>query len=147
MSIILDSNTRKGKWIIVDLPGHRIEIYEDGRLVKAIVHFSVGRKGHLTPLVHDTQILPHKRFRVHKSSIYPRPSGGASMPYSLFFTETAAFHGGSVQQESHGCVHLQDRDAQWLFDWVAGTEVHVRFVGPYSHRHSSADPGPHWRVG
>lgn len=68
------------------------------------------------------------------------------MPYSLFFTESAAFHGGRVQVESHGCVHLNDLDAQWLFKWVGSNTVHVRFVGPYSHEHSAADPARNWKI-
>lgn len=68
------------------------------------------------------------------------------MPHSLFFTESAAFHGGSVQVESHGCVHLNDMDAKWLFDCVGGSTVKVRFIGPYSHQHSEADQAGKSRV-
>ena len=68
------------------------------------------------------------------------------MPYSLFFTQSAAFHGGPVNVESHGCVHLNDHDAEWLFRWVGATTVHVRFLGPYSHQHSAVDPARNWRV-
>jgi hypothetical protein len=135
-----------GRWIIVNLPGHRIRVYEEGRLIKEIHHFSVGRPLHLTPLLSDALILPGKRYIMHRSSIYPRPHGGAPMPYSLFFTDTAAFHGGSVTIESHGCVHLKDLDAQWLFGWVGATTVHVRFIGPYSHQHSEAEPNRNWRI-
>jgi lipoprotein-anchoring transpeptidase ErfK/SrfK len=135
-----------GRWIIVNLPLHQINIYEQGWAVNQIVHFSVGREHHLTPLVNDGQILPKKRFRMHKSSLYPPPHGGAQMPYSLFFTESAAFHGGPVTVESHGCVHLKDADAKWLFDWVGVSVVHVRFIGPYSHKHVSVDSKPDWRM-
>ena len=130
-----------GRWIVVDLPAHRIRTYEEGQLVKQIFHFSVGRRGHATPLIHDGLILPNKRYKMHHSSHYPPPNGGAPMPYSLFFTQSAAFHGGSVHVESHGCVHLNDADAQWLFSWVGASTVHVRFIGPYSHEHSSIDAG------
>jgi hypothetical protein len=124
----------EGRWIVVDLQPHVIHVYENGREVKRILHFSVGRPHHLTPLYKDTTILPHKRYLKHKSSIYH-----ASMPFSLFFDETRAFHGGSPNKESHGCVHLMESDASWLFHWVGKNEVHVRFIGPYSHKHVSAD--------
>ena len=129
-----------GRWIIVNLADRRISVCEEGRLIRQVAHFSVGRPGHPTPLVSDALILPDKRYRMHRSSFYPRPHGGAPMPYSLFFTETAAFHAGSVHAQSHGCVHLNDADAQWLFNWVGNNTVHVRFIGPYSHQHSAVGP-------
>jgi len=136
--LALDSASRHRK------PGHHIYICEDGKLVKDIAHFSVGMKGHLTPIHEDVKILKDKRYRMHKSGTWPKPHGGAPMPFSLFFTEDAAFHGGSVHVESHGCIHLGEKDARWLFEWVGKTEVRVHFIGPYSHKHSSKEARPHW---
>jgi lipoprotein-anchoring transpeptidase ErfK/SrfK len=131
---------QRGRWIIVDLPAHVIHVYEGGKEVRKIFHFSVGRTHHQTPLYNDATILPHKRYLKHSSSIYHAP-----MPYSLFFDESRAFHGGSVNVESHGCVHLNETDAPWLFHWAGKHEVHVRFIGPYSHKHVSADPVQDWK--
>ena len=133
-------DTRKGRWIVVDLQPHVIHVYNDGSEVRKIEHFSVGRLHHQTPLYKDVHILPDKRFTQHQSTIYH-----ASMPYSLFFDQTRAFHQGDVTVESHGCVHLSKDDAHWLFHWVGKHDVHVRFIGPYSHKHVRAHDGSNMR--
>lgn len=126
---------QKGRWIVVNLPEHKIHVFLDGQEVKTIEHFSVGRPGYLTPLLKDAEIDPDRRYRHHMSGEFHAP-----MPYSLFFNKGRAFHGGNVRVESHGCVHLNDTDAPWLFEWVGKHKVHVRFIGPYSHKHVQADP-------
>lgn len=54
-----------------------------------------------------------------KSSIFPIPTGGAPMPYCMFFNKGQALHGtpsdhvveGNV---SHGCVRMHVEDARWV---------------------------------
>ena len=52
------------------------------------------------------------------STQYPidKVSGGAPMPYCMFFYEGYALHGSTLPgyNDSHGCVHLFYRDAEWL---------------------------------
>lgn len=51
------------------------------------------------------------------SSVYPRPRGGAPMPYCMHFFKGYALHGSASvpgQNASHGCVRLFVEDAQWL---------------------------------
>lgn len=67
-----------------------------------------------------------------KSSIFPLPSGGAPMPYCMFFNRGQALHGsppGHVidGNASHGCVRLEVSDAEWLrFNFATvGTKVVV----------------------
>lgn len=52
------------------------------------------------------------------SSKYPKPEGGAPMPYCMFFHGGQAFHGspGGVRKAhlSHGCVRMFVSDAEWL---------------------------------
>ncbi|MBA8924160.1 hypothetical protein BC739_001357 [Kutzneria viridogrisea] len=44
----------------------------------------------------------------------------APMPNSVFFAPGGiAFHEGSLEQASHGCVHLRAEDAQRFFDTLA----------------------------
>ena len=51
------------------------------------------------------------------SPSFPIPSGGAPMPYCMYFTKYQALHGsynvvyGNI---SHGCVRLKVNDARWL---------------------------------
>ena len=57
------------------------------------------------------------------STKFPRPRGGAPMPYCMFFNGGQALHGspGEVVDGniSHGCVRLFVDDAEWLrYDFV-----------------------------
>lgn len=52
-----------------------------------------------------------------KSSAYPKPNGGAPMPYCMHFHRGYALHGSNTvpgHNASHGCVRLFNEDAQWL---------------------------------
>jgi hypothetical protein len=70
---------------------------------------------------------------MHPSSLYP----GALMPYSLFFVKEGrddvadcAFHQWDTFAPSHGCIHLNGADAQWLFEWAGDDPVRVSVHGP-----------------
>jgi len=125
------SATHVGRWIVVSLADHEIRVLQDGGTVRAVHSFSTGRAGHLTPLIADGRIDPHRRFREHTSSLYKSKSGkAAEMPFALFFQDGCAFHGGDPDVESHGCIHLARPDAEWLFNWVGQSEVRVQILGP-----------------
>lgn len=53
-----------------------------------------------------------------KSKIYPRPYGGAPMPYCMRFSEMGyAIHGSNSvpsHNASHGCIRVVPSDARWL---------------------------------
>ena len=52
-----------------------------------------------------------------RSSRYPRPYGGAKMPYCMFFSKYYAIHGSNDvpnYNASHGCVRVHTKDASWL---------------------------------
>lgn len=52
-----------------------------------------------------------------KSSKFPRPRGGAPMPYCMFFNGGMALHGSNqvvAANVSHGCVRLETPDAEWI---------------------------------
>jgi len=52
-----------------------------------------------------------------KSSRYPKPHGGAKMPYCMFFSKYYAIHGSNnvpKYNASHGCVRVTPDDAYWL---------------------------------
>ena len=88
------------------------------------------RKGHASGGSHYCRDIgracrtPVGSFRVHakrgancRSSIYPRPRGGARMPYCTFFRGGYAIHGSPhvpYYNASHGCVRVYPKDAQWL---------------------------------
>jgi hypothetical protein len=119
--------------ILVDLKPFVITVSEYGQVVRTITNFSVGRAGHHTPLFENGSLSLTKRDRYHTSNIYPPPNGGAPMYYALFFTEapSCAFHEGNPNVASHGCIHLVQRDAAWLWDWAMGHPVGLTIRGPY----------------
>lgn len=52
-----------------------------------------------------------------KSSKFPRPRGGAPMPYCMFFRGGYAIHGSpyiSNRNTSHGCIRVKTGAARWL---------------------------------
>ena len=64
--------------------------------------------------------------RYHMSTKYPEPSGVNNMDYSLFFNGGIALHQGNENAYSHGCIHLNKKDAALLFKLIKnGTRVIV----------------------
>ncbi len=52
-----------------------------------------------------------------KSSKYPIPTGGAPMPYCMFFRGGYGIHGSShvpAYNASHGCIRVKPTQAKWL---------------------------------
>ena len=70
-----------------------------------------------------------------RSSKYPRPHGGAPMPYCMFFNGSQAIHGSPSSHVvagnvSHGCVRVHVADAEWLrFQFVDGPTGGNRYRG------------------
>ena len=65
-----------------------------------------------------------------RSSRYPRPKGGAPMPYCMFFNKHYAIHGSPNvpnHNASHGCIRVKPKAAKWLrFNFITiGTKVVV----------------------
>jgi hypothetical protein len=57
---------------------------------------------------------------------HSREYNQAPMPYSVFFAPGDAFHGGSLQRASAGCVHLGDEDSKAFFNYLqVNDEVQV----------------------
>lgn len=81
---------------------------------------------------------PQGSFRIHslgsagcRSTIYPKPRGGAPMPYCMFFSKYYGVHGSydvPNYNASHGCVRVTPSDAAWLrFNFMTvGTRVVVK---------------------
>jgi hypothetical protein len=103
-----------------------IRVSDDGNPTRTITDCSIGRAGHHTPEFSGP--LSNDRERLHISHKYHAP-----MPFSLFFEDGCAFHEGPTHIPSHGCVHLNPTDAEWLFDWAARDPVTVKINGPYPH--------------
>ena len=81
--------------------------------------------------VQGTYTIQRRQGAGCKSSKYPRPNGGAPMPYCMHFYKGYAMHGSNTvpgYNASHGCVRLFTSDARWInqqFVRVGSTKVQI----------------------
>jgi lipoprotein-anchoring transpeptidase ErfK/SrfK len=113
------------KEIVVDLSLQMAYAMEDG-IVVFDGRISSGKRGRETP-AGDYRIIQKKRH--HKSNLWPKPNGGAKMPYMMRLTNSGiAMHLGYVPNKpaSHGCIRLEPGFAQKMYKWArVGTYVYV----------------------
>ncbi len=113
------------QYIIVNLSEQVAYAIENGSIVFD-GRISSGKKGRETPEGEYT-ILQKKRH--HRSNLWPKPHGGAKMPYMLRLTNTGiAMHLGYVPNRpaSHGCVRMEQGFAQEMFAWAkVGMKVYI----------------------
>ena len=106
----------------VDLSDDLTWLQSDGRVTYGPVRMEPGPPG--TP--HAT---PRGTFRVQwKAGVnYISTEYDEPMPYAVFFAPGGvAFHGGSLTDASHGCVHLDTGSARYYHDHLpVGAEVVV----------------------
>lgn len=110
-------STRK---VVIDLHNKAFAAYnEEGELVRwgpisAGKDCSEFENSCSTPK--GTFKIYRKENRKYKSKKYPKPFGGAPMPYAMFFSGGIALHGSTLpgRHDSHGCVRLLNEDAKWL---------------------------------
>ena len=117
------------KEIVVDLSEQTAYAIENGYIVFE-GRISSGKAGRETPSGEYT-IMQKKRH--HKSNLWPKPNGGAKMPYMMRLTNSGiAMHLGYVPNRpaSNGCIRLKQGFAQKLFRWArVGTVVTVEGRG------------------
>ncbi|MGH3196852.1 MAG: L,D-transpeptidase [Streptosporangiaceae bacterium] len=106
----------------VDLSDHLTWLQSDGRVTYGPVRMEPGPPGtpHATP--RGTFRVQWKAGANYISTEYDEP-----MPYAVFFAPGGvAFHGGSLTNASHGCVHLDNGSARYYHDHLpVGAEVVV----------------------
>lgn len=105
----------------VDLGAKRAWLIDrGGKVVRGPVPISSGKPGHETPRGMFPVLFKDKD---HRS----REFDNAPMPNSVFFAEGGiAFHGGDVNRQSSGCIHLAPPDDVAFFDFLAvGDEVQI----------------------
>jgi hypothetical protein len=115
---------RPGKIVVVFLCGQYAAEYVDGQLV-AHGRASTGMLGYETPPGRYVVCWHPPDAKNYRSKKYPRPNGGAPMPWATFICEEGqpsggiAFHGGEIPRpharsygSSHGCVRVS-KDLAW----------------------------------
>jgi len=118
------------KKIVVDLTKQVAYAYEGDKLVyKGWI--SSGKEKFKTPTGRYRVLAKEKE---HISNEWPKPNGGAKMPYMLRLTWSGiALHLGYTPNRpaSHGCVRLKNGFAQKLFKWATvGTRVIIKGKAP-----------------
>ncbi len=126
LSTAIASSKGIEKKIVVNLAKQEAYAYENNKLVlKGWI--SSGREEFKTPQGRY-RVLAKEKF--HISNEWPKPTGGAEMPYMLRLTWSGiALHLGYVPNRpaSHGCVRLKNGFAQELFKWAdIGTRVIIK---------------------
>ncbi len=109
--------------IFVDLAEQRAYAINNGkRLFSGAI--SSGKDGRETPTGYF-KVLDKDKY--HVSNLWPKPNGGAKMPYMIRITNSGiAMHIGRVPgyRASHGCIRLKRKFAKRLYKWVKfGTPV------------------------
>jgi lipoprotein-anchoring transpeptidase ErfK/SrfK len=109
----------------VDLTDHLTWLQSDGRITYGPVPMEPGPPGTQRATPRGTFHVQWKAGPNYISTEYDEP-----MPYAVFFAPGGiAFHGGSLTNPSHGCVHLDIGSARYYHDHLpVGAEV-VAFLG------------------
>ena len=95
----------------VDLSENRTWLLDGrGTVVHGPVANTHGARGHETP---TGDFVVQRKDRYHVSQEFE----GAKMPYAVFFdSEGRAFHQGTLERQSAGCVRLGEADAKRFFE-------------------------------
>jgi hypothetical protein len=110
----------------VDLDSQKAWLFNDGKIVRGPVPISSGGNGKQTPIGHSLRV--YRKEKDHKSLESRLPNGQpAPMPNAVFFEDGGiAFHSGSPNRSSAGCIHLNPADAEAWFNYLdIGDQVQV----------------------
>jgi lipoprotein-anchoring transpeptidase ErfK/SrfK len=100
----------------VDLEKQIAWLIRDGKVTRGPMRISSGGHGEATPVGHSLRV--YRKEKDYKSNESRLPNGQpAPMPYSVFFQDGGiAFHGGSPDRASGGCIHMALPDAIATFN-------------------------------
>ncbi len=104
----------------MDLSDHLTWLQSGGRITYGPVAMEPGPPGTQRATPRGTFHVQWKAGPNYISTEYGEP-----MPYAVFFAPGGiAFHGGSLNMPSHGCVHLDISSARYYHDQLpVGAEV------------------------
>jgi len=108
-----------GAKVCVDLSSEQAWLMKDGQVTYGPVPIDAGTKSHPTPA--GTFHVLFKDINYHSTEFHNAP-----MPYSVFFYPGDAFHEGSLNVASHGCIHLSASAAKTFYNTLQpGDEVQI----------------------
>jgi lipoprotein-anchoring transpeptidase ErfK/SrfK len=110
----------------VDVEKKQAWLIKDGKIIRGPVAISTGGAGTDTPTGDSFRVF--LKDKNHTSNEFKLPNGQpAPMPNSVFFEDGGiAFHAGSPQRASAGCVHLSLADSLAFFNFLnIGDQVQV----------------------
>ncbi|MFP5071870.1 L,D-transpeptidase [Pseudonocardia nantongensis] len=110
----------------VDLDSQQSWLIQDGKVLRGPVGISSGGNGQETPVGHSLRV--YRKDATHVSEESRLADGSpAPMPWSVFFQDGGiAFHSGSPDRSSAGCIHVPADDARAYFDHLQiGDQVQV----------------------
>jgi hypothetical protein len=110
----------------VDVENKQAWLLKDGKIVRGPVTISTGGAGTDTPTGDSFRVF--LKDKDHTSNEFKLPNGQpAPMPNAVFFEDGGiAFHAGSPQRASAGCVHLGLSDSLAFFNFLnVGDQVQV----------------------
>lgn len=102
----------------VDLESQQAWLIKDGAVTRGPVKIASGGNGQETPVGHSLRV--YRKDQNHVSQESRMPNGDpAPMPWSVFFEDGGiAFHSGSPERSSAGCIHLEPADAEAWFGYL-----------------------------
>ena len=100
----------------IDLSSNQAWLMDSGTVSYGPVPITSGKPGYETP---PGVFKVSFKDRDHRSSVY----NNAPMPYSVFFNDGIAFHAGSLQEQSHGCIHLSTKAAKVFFNDLQPSDI------------------------
>lgn len=128
----------------VDLDSQRAWLIKDGKIMRGPVKIASGGNGQETPVGHSLRVYRKEKDHVSQESRLPNGQP-APMPWSVFFEDGGiAFHSGSPNRSSGGCIHLEPVDAEAWFNYLQiGDQVQVvKAAEELAARKQSAAPPP-----
>lgn len=118
-------STTERTLILISISKQALGVYIKGRLKKWMAISSGEPPNYRTP---TGEFRIKEKDIDHISSKYPKPNGGANMPYAMRFYRGYWIHYGILPGEkaSKGCVRLLETDAKKLFKQTSrGTKVKI----------------------
>jgi hypothetical protein len=109
----------------VSISDHKAWLFDNGAISHGPVDVATGGPGQETPLGDHHVQWKNKN---HKSQEFKLPDGQPSpMPFAVFFADGGvAFHEGTLERRSAGCVRLNMQDAQRFYTYLQlGDKVQI----------------------